>query len=933
MKAHTSSYKDNVRLFGRELDSIITYTLNGEQIELGTNDLNSVTPHYEGAILKSVMRQLDIDSNVEIPVGTILNYQFGVKINGTYEYINFGDYVVNTVEKQEDVDSYKIVCYDKMLYSMVDYESTGITYPATVRDYIGAVATKIGLTFKNANDTFANYNRIIDHELYLDTDGNSLGYTFRDVLDELAQVTASTICINQEDGELEIRYINDTGDTINEEYLKDVNVNFGEKYGPVNSIVLSRASEADNVYLQDEESVAENGLCEIKIKENQIMNFNDRSDYLPDILGVLGGLEYYLNDFSSTGITYLNLCDRYNVQIGENTYSCIMFNDEINITQGLEEIIFTELPEESETDYKKADKTDRKINQTYIIVDKQNQTITSLANEVGQYDSRITTVEQDVNTIKQTAISYEDLKRSAKSVNMLHIENAVPNYPLKFSIKNASVLFPQINLYPGSDTIPEYKHLVLVVDKTRNLSDEARIVELPVKKLFAQDDVYDEFVVEGKKAYIIHRLIANQQGQIVPLQEEFIEDLPNVEIPMFEGDNYIYLYSLINDGAIYEITYTIPSEFTNVFATEVYVDSTIEQTANQILLQVNEKVDEDEIIAKLNVAVEEGKGIVNLVGNTVTIESDNFTLDADGRIDATSGEVGGFNLSETTLDSPIYPIRKIYREGEYIEEEFEIYSTEFIEAIRQILLSGRTPTQEEIEMYDLNGDGQITSQDYALARTTQVYNIDKDHPGRVSLNTKSVNNVLTIYDKDDNERVNLSMTTLDFYSQLTGEYSSLGAGGMTCHDIDDNGYTLSPQYFMLSNSDSSNFIVINAGTPMISVRANNTETYIDNTQVQSQNFVNNSLEKDKKNFKKFENALDIIKKADVYSYNWKNDDDSDKKQYGLVIGKKYNTPKEFLSKDGKGINTYSMISICLQAIKEQQEEIDELKKLIKESDK
>ena len=67
------------------------------------------------------------------------------------------------------------------------------------------------------------------------------------------------------------------------------------------------------------------------------MNFNNRSDFLPDILEKLNGLEYYLNDFSSTGITYYDVCDRYNVQIEDKTYSCVMFNDEISITQGLEE--------------------------------------------------------------------------------------------------------------------------------------------------------------------------------------------------------------------------------------------------------------------------------------------------------------------------------------------------------------------------------------------------------------------------------------------------------------------------------------------------------------------------------------------------------------------------------------------------------------------
>ena len=97
--------------------------------------------------------------------------------------------------------------------------------------------------------------------------------------------------------ELEVRYINNTFDEIDEEFLRDVNVNFGEKYGPINSVVLSRSGESDNIYLRDENSVNENGLCEIKIVDNQIMNFNDRDQYLGDILNKLNGLEYYLNDY------------------------------------------------------------------------------------------------------------------------------------------------------------------------------------------------------------------------------------------------------------------------------------------------------------------------------------------------------------------------------------------------------------------------------------------------------------------------------------------------------------------------------------------------------------------------------------------------------------------------------------------------------------
>lgn len=601
MKTHTQAFKNNIKLMGKELNSKIIYGLT----ELGPENLNSVSPHYEGGILKSVMKQLDIDSNVNIPLGTNLEYQFGLKVSNQYEYISFGKYIVYGVEKQEDMDSYKIICYDKMLKAMVPYENMNLVYPITIRNYISAICTHLGITFANATDTFVNYDKEIPYELYLDAEGNDLGYTFRDVLDEISQVVAGTICINAND-EVEIRYIEkinnlpkgyievdyiesngsqyiDTGinaddklrvildmqlteggtlnqtnigaiykgtgnvysryhsmisnnkfviynktsnkqlgdsdyerhifdfdalnhiysvdnnsieydfgefdttlsyylfarhsnqsslqylsymkiysckmyydgilvrnfipcikisnnkigmydlvndifygnegtnefiygkilsDEINEEYLKNVNVKFGQKYGPVNAVVLSRSAEADNIALRDEESIALNGLCEIKISENQIMNFNNRDEYLQGIFDELNGLKYYINDYSSTGIGYLDLCDRYNVIIGENTYSCVIFNDEVIVTQGLEENIFTEMPDESETDYTKTDKTDRRLNQAISMVDKQNLVITNLVSETQQAqelnNERILELTETTNSVQQQITSTQE---------------------------------------------------------------------------------------------------------------------------------------------------------------------------------------------------------------------------------------------------------------------------------------------------------------------------------------------------------------------------------------------------------------------------------------------------------------------------------------------------------------------------------------------
>jgi len=398
MKTHTASFKNTIKEFGREIDSVITYTTYGTTHTLGNDVINSVTPHYEGAILKSVMKQLDIDSNEDIAVGTIINFQLGVKVRNdnvqnyrdNYDYVNYGNYVVYESQKQEDTNSYIITCYDKMLYTMVNYENIGITYPITIRSFISYLCTALGLTFKNANSTFANYDKQIPKELFLQDDGKSLGYTFRDIFNQLAEVTASTICINEEDDELEIRYITSTGDIINYDYIKDINVKFGELTTPVNTIVLSRSAGSDNVYYP---TTLPANPVELKISDNQIMNGNDRSDYLPDIYNKLNGFTYAINDFTSTGICYYNLCDSYSIRTDDGFAQAIMFNNEVNISQGLEEHIYTDRFEETETDYTKSDKTDMKINQTNLIVDKQQGQIQALVENTYDLTNYLNTIE------------------------------------------------------------------------------------------------------------------------------------------------------------------------------------------------------------------------------------------------------------------------------------------------------------------------------------------------------------------------------------------------------------------------------------------------------------------------------------------------------------------------------------------------------------
>lgn len=439
MRVHSEGFRNQIIEMGREIDSIITYTIDDETIELGAEQLNSITPSFQGSILKSAMKQLIIDTNADIPRGTEINYKFGLKVNGEYEYIDFGNYIVEKSTKKEDTRSYEIECYDAMIKTMVDYEDMALVYPISVRDYLNEISAYFNFTFKNINDEFTNYDKLIPSDLYLSADGTSLGYTFRDVLDELAQVTGSTICISN-DGELEVRYINDTGITLNEEFFNDVNVNIGEKYGKVNSIVLSRSGESDNVFLKDDASIEANGLCEIKITDNQIMNDNNRADFLPALAERLFGLEYYINELSLKGAIFLELCDRYDVSIFGETYSCVMLNDEIIVSQGIQENVFTERLDGTETDYKSSSDDDRKINKAFIMVNKQNQTIEALAESVKEIKAGVVTSKTiEGNPIHITDAGAYDLEKLYLEGNSYQEGTPTPDTPQEIEVIEGSV--------------------------------------------------------------------------------------------------------------------------------------------------------------------------------------------------------------------------------------------------------------------------------------------------------------------------------------------------------------------------------------------------------------------------------------------------------------------------------------------------------------
>lgn len=623
-------------------------------------------------------------------------------------------------------------------------------------------------------------------------------------------------------------------ETIDEEYLKDTNVNFGEKYGPINSIVLSRA-ESDNVYLQDEESIQKNGLCELKIKDNQIMNFNDRSDYLPDLLNKLKGIEFYLNDFTSTGIMFLELLDRYNVKVAEKIYSCVMFNNEQDITQGLEEQVYTEIPETGETDYTKADKTDQKINQTNLIVDKQNQQIQGIITQIGDRSEKETSITADIDGLSAKVEQIEDVTNNITGTKVLTLENCVAGDLLELHIYGNNTVFdyllPSDTLYPSNTLYPKGDSRISVINYPSNSEEgtETGLYELGVIEVLRQNEnVCDEYVLKDGQAKIIRRI--NKDGTVKAT--ETIEDLGTFSIPLLEGDNEIVIK---NYSAKMEAKWAIKNDYTDIFTTKVEMNSSITQTAQEINLEVSKKVDENEIISKINQSAEQisiKAEKISLSGKTLNLEDDieiiseNFKVDKNGNMEANNGRfIGGeIILNGGTNENPVFKVQ-----------------------------------------VDDNGS------EYTIINPTGL-TINKSASAAVSIGDIGANDMLLSVDGDSSTfRINTSSQKCDLISM---DLSVLG-------NVTANEYNY------------------------------------------------NSLESIKKNIEAFkENAINIIKNADIYEFNYKTENDKDKKHIGFIIGKNYNTPKEVVAKNNESIDTYTMSAICWKAIQEQQKQIEEMQKEI-----
>lgn len=359
---------DNFKKYINENGRQITLRISYDDQVIEKKGIRSFTKTLQGDLYKSIMQfvDLELEGNIDIKNKSI-SVDFGVSYEDqSYEYIHWGTFVVDneSVEYSIEKNSTRLTAYDLLVKTHIQYDLQ-IVYPITVKEFLLKICERFGFTL--INDSFINDSQILNSEKYIDIGE----VTFRDVLDQIAGCTASIIYIY--DNQLQLKYPTDINYVIDEHNMKSMNIQ--NKFGPINSVVLARVPQEDNYFKQDEISISQNGLTEIKLANNEIMDKN-RENFIEEIFNQVNGFYFYPYEISTFGFCWFEPCDIVTIKdLSGHEYQTIILNDTITITTGITETLYLERPETATTDYSTATSSEKELHNTQLVVDKQNKVI------------------------------------------------------------------------------------------------------------------------------------------------------------------------------------------------------------------------------------------------------------------------------------------------------------------------------------------------------------------------------------------------------------------------------------------------------------------------------------------------------------------------------------------------------------------------------
>ena len=734
------------------------------------------------------------------------------------------------------------------------------------------------LNYKNGNITMFQVVQEICNNCDIELENTSLpngsfivdsnqfvnGEKYGDVICIVALENGMFATINS-NNKLEFIFTNET-DEIIEDYVE---LDDKRDTQPITSVLVAPSEElaTAGAVMKDQALINQYGEHWLKIYDSYFANSTTKCQQLISaIFNQVKGFGYSSFKSEYSFLPYLTLGDKIKFKNKEGKLvDSIILRYETNYDE-----MILEAPSiiNASIEYELPETPEEISKKALVKVDQANGEIELIAKATEELNSKTTQLRLDVDKIEGEISDIADITVTSEGTGTIEVLNvAGDSEPIYLKVRPTTKNLAL--LYPAdnlypSDDLYPLERYLLF----KNGSYEQRY-RLPADLWYYNSTTYDEFVLDynNQRSYVIHRVGVNADGTTYVLDSVTEEDFTYPSIPLTEGDYKISLEG--HETAYIYARLMANSIYTNQFATKVELNSKITQVNNEIDLSVSQ------LATNFDKEVENLQGEINVQAGKVVLKADANGNIVKAELTADPAEGTAFNVKADNINFN-------GKNFNLTSDNMSIISTNF-----SVDKNGKVTAKE----------AEITGGDIRLTSSGKVAKI-------------------TLIDRDDNSQTLQMSPRIIRWMKGTNALMTLavldspvlGLNSATTSEA----VNINPYYTTYKNSSNEETIRLSGSSGNISC--------VSLTQT--------SLEKYKMNIERYTGALKEIEKIDVYKYNLKVENKDTKKHIGFIIGDKYRYSKEITNNEDNGVELYSMTSLCLQAIKEQQEIINKLQERV-----
>ena len=478
------------------------------------------------------------------------------EVNG--EALKIGTFIVTEVKDSDTFESVNVTAYDYGLkfanpyITSLDYSNT------TLFQVIQEICTNCGVELENAS--LPNGDFIVDSNQFVN------GEQFGDVVAQASGINGMFATINSND-KLEFIFTNETNEII-EDYVE---LDDKRDTWPITSVLVATSEDLETAgaVKKDQTLIDKYGEHWLKIYSYGFAYSTEKCQQLVNaIFNQVKGFAYSSFKSEYSFLPYLSLGDKIKFKNKEGKLvDSIILRYETNYDE-----IILEAPSiiSASVDYE--------LPQTPEITSKK----------------ALFKVDQALGEIDAISKKVVDISNTASGVGFVNITNGYKGNLHKLDLYGYMELPIIGNIIIGQFKVNNFK---ITIEQNNEVYREYILDDM--KNLYQVGTVHDTFEYLDGKCSITKRIGIDDEGNKYVLEIPYTIDLKDFIIEVPKGDYKIYTNF---DSLHLDVEYLTQNEYTDTFATQVDVQSSIKIATDEVLIESKREIldNGDALIASIN---------------------------------------------------------------------------------------------------------------------------------------------------------------------------------------------------------------------------------------------------------------------------------------------------------------------------------------------